>query len=309
MINSLVNLLKYISHSIINNNYDRQGKGAKMETIVTGKNCEVRFGLQLPTVIIAERINPTGRKSLADELQQGKFDMVGKDAKEQAETGGDIIDVNVGAVGVDEVDILPKAVKKVMEATDKPICLDSANPKAIKAALEVYPYKALINSVNGEERSLEEVLPMVKESGSAVICLTMDEDGIPDNVEKRVKIAEKILKRAEALGIKREDLVFDCLAMANATNSSACKITLETMKRVTKEFGVSTTFGASNISFGMPNRDLLNIHFITMSIMNGLCAPITDPLIKGLKRSMRAADFLAGKDPYGMNYISEYRKK
>jgi len=304
-----VSLLKYISQNIINNNYNRQGKGLKMETIVTGKNCEVRFGLQLPTVIIAERINPTGRKSLADELQQGKLDMVGKDAKEQAEAGGDIIDVNVGAVGVDEVDMLPKAVKKVMEVTDKPICLDSANPKAIKAALEVYPYKALINSVNGEGRSLEEVLPMVKESGSAVICLTMDEDGIPDNVEKRVEIAEKILKRAESLGIKREDLVFDCLAMANATNSSACKITLETMRRVTDEFGVSTTFGASNISFGMPNRDLLNIHFITMSIMNGLCAPITDPLIKGLKRSMRAADFLAGKDPYGMNYISEYRKK
>jgi len=280
-----------------------------METVVTGKNCEVRFGLQLPTVIIAERINPTGRKSLAEELQQGKFDIVERDAKEQAEAGGDIIDVNVGAVGVDEVCMLPKAVKKVMEATDKPICLDSANPKAIKAALEVYPYKALINSVNGEERSLEEVLPMVKESGSAVICLTMDEDGIPDNVEKRVEIAKKILKRAESLGIKREDLVFDCLAMANATNSNACKITLETMRRVTKEFGVATTFGASNISFGMPNRDLLNIHFITMSIMNGLCAPIADPLIKGLKRAMRAADFLAGKDPYGMNYISEYRKK
>ena len=280
-----------------------------METVVTGKDCEVKFGLKLPTVIIAERINPTGRKSLAEQLQKGKLDIVGKDAKEQAEAGGDIIDINVGAVGVDEVDMLPKAVKKVTEATNKPICLDSANPKAIKAALEVYPYKALINSVNGEEKSLEEVLPMVKESGSAVVCLTLDEDGIPDNAEKRVEIAKKILKRAESLGIKREDLVFDCLVMANAANSDSGKITLEAMRRITEEFGVSTTFGASNISFGMPNRDLLNIHFLSMAIINGLCAPITDPLVDGLKDAMRAADFLAGRDPYGMNYISMYRKK
>ena len=280
-----------------------------METVVTGKDCEVKFGLKLPTVIIAERINPTGRKSLAEQLQQGRLDIVGKDAKEQAEAGGDIIDINVGAVGVDEVEMLPKAVKKVMEATNKPICLDSANPKAIKAALEVYPYKALINSVNGEEKSLEEVLPMVKESGSAVVCLTLDEDGIPDNAEKRVEIAKKILKRAELLGIKREDLVFDCLVMANATNSDSGKITLEAMRRITEEFGVCTTFGASNISFGMPNRDLLNIHFLSMAIINGLCAPITDPLVDGLKEAMRAADFLAGRDSYGMNYISMYRKK
>lgn len=280
-----------------------------METVVTGKDCEVKFGLKLPTVIIAERINPTGRKSLAEQLQQGKLDIVEKDAKEQAEAGGDIIDINVGAVGVDEVEMLPKAVKSVMAVTNKPICIDSANPKAIKAALEVYPYKALINSVNGEEKSLEEVLPMVKESGSAVVCLTLDEDGIPDNAEKRVEIAKKILKRAESLGIKREDLVFDCLVMANATNSDSGKITLEAMRIITKEFGVSTTFGASNISFGMPNRGLLNIHFLSMGIISGLCAPITDPLVDGLKEAMKAADFLAGRDPYGMNYISMYRKK
>ena len=279
-----------------------------METVVTGKGTEVRFGLNLPTVIIAERINPTGRKSLAEELKQGKFDIVREDAIKQTKAGTHIIDINVGAVGVDEVEMLPKAVKMVMEVTNQPLCLDSANPKALKAALEVYPYKAIINSVNGREESLEEILPMVKDSGSAVICLTMDDNGIPDDVEKRFEIAKKIIKRAESAGIKKEDLVFDCLVMTNATNSNAGRITLETQRRIANEFGVSITGGYSNISFGMPNRELLNIHFITMGIINGLCAPITDPLINGLSEAMKAADFLAGRDPYGMNYIAYCRK-
>jgi 5-methyltetrahydrofolate--homocysteine methyltransferase len=279
-----------------------------METVVTGNGTEVRFGLSLPTVIIAERINPTGRKSLAEELKLGKFDIVREDAIKQTKAGAHIIDINVGAVGVDEVEMLPEAVKIVMEVTNQPLCLDSANPKALKAALEVYPYKAIINSVNGKEDSLEEVLPMVKDSGSAVICLTMDDNGIPNDIEKRFEIAKKIIRRAESIGIKREDLVFDCLVMTNATNSDSGKITLETQRRVAKEFGVSITGGYSNISFGMPNRDLLNIHFITMGIINGLCAPITDPLINGISEIMKAADFLAGRDPYGMNYISYYRK-
>ncbi len=279
-----------------------------METVVTGKDCEVKFGLELPTVIIAERINPTGRKALAEELKEGKLDMVRDDAKAQAEAGAEIIDINVGAVGVDEVDMLPKAVKAVMEVVPNPICIDSSNPKALAAALDSCPYKVLINSVTGEESSMDEMLPIAKESGSAIVCLTCDDKGISNDVETRYKIAKRIIDKADSIGIKREDLVFDCLVMTNSTNSNAGRITLETMRRVTTEFGVATTMGASNISFGMPNRDLLNIHFITMSIINGLCAPITDPLIEGLRTSMRAADFLAGRDPYGMKYISQYRK-
>lgn len=279
-----------------------------MQTVVTGKNTEVKFGQGLPTVIIAERINPTGRKSLAEELKLGKFDIVQSDARKQSEAGAHIIDVNVGAVGVNEVEMLPAAIKKVMSVCDRPICIDSANPKAIKAALEVYPYKALINSVNGKEESMEEILPLVKESGCAVVCLTMDETGIKNDVEARFNVAKKIINRAESMGIKREDLVIDCLVMPAATDSNSAKITLETMRRVVAEFGVSTTFGASNISFGMPNRELLNIHFLTMGIINGLTAPITDPLIEGLIPAMKAADFLAGRDLYGMNYISDYRK-
>ena len=280
-----------------------------MQTVVTGKNTEVKFGQGLPTVIIAERINPTGRKSLAEELKLGKLDIVQSDARKQAEAGAHIIDVNVGAVSVNEVEMLPAAIKKVMSVCDRPICIDSANPKAIKAALEVYPYKALINSVNGKEESMEEILPLVKESGCAVVCLTLDETGIKNDVEARFNVAKKIINRAESMGIKREDLVFDCLVMTASTDSNSAKITLETMRKVVAEFGVSTTFGASNISFGMPNRELLNIHFLTMGIIYGLTAPITDPLIEGLIPAMKAADFLAGRDLYGMNYISDYRKK
>lgn len=279
-----------------------------METVVTGKGTEVKFGQGLPTVMIAERINPTGRKSLAEELKQGKLDIVREDARKQTEAGGHIIDINVGAVGVDEVEMLPRAVQAVMEESNQPVCLDSANPGALKAALKVYPYKALINSVTGEEKSMEELLPVVAESGSAIICLTLDEDGIPDNVAKRIEIAKKIIARTESMGIKIENLVFDSLVMTNSTNSESAKITIETQRQLVAEYGVATTGGYSNVSFGMPNRDLLNIQFISMGIMNGLTAPITDPLIPGLAEAMRASDFLAGRDPYGMNFISSYRK-
>jgi 5-methyltetrahydrofolate--homocysteine methyltransferase len=279
-----------------------------METVVTGNGTEVKFGQGLPTVIIAERINPTGRKKLAAELQEGKLDIVREDAKRQTEAGGHIIDVNVGAVGVDEVDMLPRAVEAVMEQTNQPICLDSANPEALKAALKVYPYKVLINSVNGEEKSMSNLLPVVAESGAAVICLMMDEDGIPENVEKRIAIGEKIMERAEKMGIKREDLVFDSLVMTNSTNSESANITMETQRRMVAEYGIATTGGYSNVSYGMPNRELINIEFISMGIMNGLTSPIADPLTPGLIEAMKAADFLAGRDPYGMNYLSHYRK-
>ena len=280
-----------------------------MPTIVTGKNCEVKFGPGLPTVIIGERINPTGRKKLAEELKKGNLEIVEEDARKQAEAGADIIDVNVGAAGVNEVEMLVKAIGKVMEVTDKPICIDSSNPEAIKKAIEVYPYKALINSVNGEEKSIETILPIVKESGSAVICLPMDKKGIPGSVEERLNITRRIIQKAESLGIKKEDIVVDCLAMAAATDPSSVKVTLETIKKVTDEIGVSTTLGASNVSFGMPDRPLLNMLFLSMAILNGLTSPILDPLSDGILEAVRGADFLAGRDPYGMNYITAQRNR
>ncbi len=280
-----------------------------METILNGNNFEVRFGQSLPTVFIAERINPTGRKALAEELKLGKLDIVEKDAIEQTKAGAHIIDINVGAVGVDEVDLLPKAVKKVMEVSNRPICIDSANHKALEAALNVCSgYKVLINSVNGEESSMEFMFPLVKESGAAVVCLTMDDNGISNNPQTRFEIAKKIITRAESMGIKRENLVFDPLVMGAATDQNAGRICLDSMKMIVKEFGVSTTGGFSNISFGMPDREFLNVTFMVMAIMAGLCAPITDVMMKSLASTAKAADFLAGRDPYGMNFISMYRK-
>jgi 5-methyltetrahydrofolate--homocysteine methyltransferase len=280
-----------------------------METILKGNNCEVRFGQNLPTVFIAERINPTGRKSLAEELKSGKLDIVEKDAIEQTKAGAHIIDVNVGAVGVDEVYLLPKAVKRVMEVTDRPICIDSANHKALEAALNVCSnYKVLINSVNGEESSMDFMLPLVKESGAAVVCLTMDDKGISNSPERRFEIAKRIIARAESIGIKRENLVFDPLVMGAATDQNAGRVCLDSLRMIVKEFGVSTTGGFSNISFGMPDREFLNVTFIVMGIMAGLCAPITDVTMKSLAATVKAADFLAGRDPYGMNFISMYRK-
>ena len=280
-----------------------------METILNGNNFEVRFGQSLPTVFIAERINPTGRKALAEELKLGKLDIVEKDAIEQTKAGAHIIDINVGAVGVDEVDLLPKAVKKVMEVSNRPICIDSANHKALEAALNVCSgYKVLINSVNGEESSMEFMFPLVKESGAAVVCLTMDDNGISNNPQTRFEIAKKIITRAESMGIKRENLVFDPLVMGAATDQNAGRICLDSIKMIVKEFGVSTTGGFSNISFGMPDREFLNVTFMVMAIMAGLCAPITDVMMKSLASTAKAADFLAGRDPYGMNFISMYRK-
>ncbi|MDZ7836625.1 MAG: dihydropteroate synthase [Actinomycetota bacterium] len=170
-----------------------------METVLTGNKCEVKFGLDLPTIIIAERINPTGRKALAQQLKEGKLDMVKEDAKQQTEAGAEVIDINVGAVGVDEVELLPKAVKAVMEVTDQPICIDSSDPKALKAALEVCPYKLLINSVTGEEKSMEEILPVVKESGSAVVCLTCDEKGIPKGCGNQIQYSKTDTKKGRII--------------------------------------------------------------------------------------------------------------
>lgn len=279
-----------------------------METVLTGKGTEVKFGQGMPTVVIAERINPTGRKSLAAELQEGKLDMVRADAVKQAEAGAQIIDINVGAAGVDEVDLLPKAVKAVMEVTNQPVCIDSSNHEAIKAAIKVYPDKLLINSVNGEEKSMESLLPVAAESGSAIICLALDEQGIPPTAEKRLEVADKIIARAQKYGIKMEDLVFDALVMTNSTNTEAAKITMQAQRMIVEKHGVAITGGYSNISFGMPERGLLNMQFVAMGIINGLSAPITDPLEGDIIKAMKAADFLAGNDAYGMSFIASTRE-
>jgi len=283
-----------------------------VETILKGARKAVTIGLGRPTVLIGERINPTGKKRLAAALAEGDLEIVRLEAKAQAEAGADVLDVNVGAAGVDEVGLLPKAVRLVMETVDVPVCIDSANVKALRAALVVHKEmapegKPLINSVNGEAARLEEVLPLVAEYRTAVIGLTMDDDGIPPTAEGRLAVARKIVERAELLGIPREDVVIDCLSLTVGADSQAGLVTLETIRIVGEELGLNMTLGASNISFGLPERQVVNWAFLAMAIQLGVNCPIVD--VAKVRPAILAADLVLGRDEYAMRYIRAYKRR
>lgn len=283
-----------------------------MKTILKSAKETVVISPEEPTRLIGERINPTGKKRLAAALNEGDLSIVKKEAEEQVAAGADILDVNVGAAGVDEVDLLPKAVRLVMETVDAPICIDSADPEALKTALAVHREmapegKPLINSVNGEEEHLEVILPLVAEYNAAVIGLTMDDDGIPTDAQKRFAVAQKIVERAEALGIPREDIVIDCLALTVGADARAAVVTLGAMKLVKEELGLNMTLGASNVSFGLPEREVINWVFLAMAIQNGLNCPIVDA--EKVRQAILASDLLLGRDDYAMRYIKAYKKR
>ncbi len=283
--------------------------GVEMATIVTSKDRKVEFGEGLPTVIIGERINPTGKKRLAHDLSKGKFDVLVQEAISQKEAGADILDVNVAASVVDETVLLPKAVLKVLEVSSLPVCIDSSNPEALKKALEVYPYKALVNSVTGQEKSLKSILPLVKKFGASVVGLTMEDSGIPKTADKRFDVAKRITEAAESYGIPREDIVIDCLCLAQAAEANSGVVTLETLRRVSRDLGVATILGVSNISFGMPDRKIINLSFLSQVISQGLNAVIVDPTIEGVVETILASDFLTGRDSHGRRYLKYYREK
>jgi 5-methyltetrahydrofolate--homocysteine methyltransferase len=280
-----------------------------LTTIVSSATQTVEINRDRPTVIIGERINPTGRKKVLAALKEGDFDIVRRDAEDQVAAGAAILDVNAGVPGADEPALLQQVMRTVMDVTDVPLCIDTADPEALSAALSLYEGKALINSVNGEERSLNAVLPLVKEHGAAVIGLCMDDDGIPETPEKRLAVATKIIKRAGQLGIGPEDVVIDPLALTMGADSNAGRIALETVKLVVREFGVNITMGASNISFGMPDRKYINSAFIAMAIHAGLTCPITNPLVTEVVTAVLAADLAMGRDDYGMSWIQAYRRR
>lgn len=276
-----------------------------METVLRGAAEEVRIGPGLPTVMIGERINPTGRKVFSAELQAGDLSRVPRDAEAQAAAGARVLDVNVGAASVDEVALLPRAVQMVQDVVDLPVCIDSANPEALRAALTVVKGRALVNSVNGERAKLDAVLPVVAEYGAAVIALVMDDNGIPDTPEKRLKVAEAILAAASQHGIAPEDVIFDPLVLAVGADHRAGAVTLETARLIRTELGANMTAGASNASHGMPDRELLNTVFLALLIEAGVNAPICNPLKNGL--AVRAVDLMLGLDEWGMGYIQAYR--
>ena len=278
-----------------------------METKVSSVNKEVIIGHDRPTVLIGERINPTGKKKLAAALQAGDLELVCQEALAQVKAGADILDINVGSSGVDEVSLLPQAVQAVMDTVDVPLCLDSTNPQALEAALKTYRGKPIVNSVSGVERSLEETLPLVKEYGAAVIGLTMDDEGIPNSPERRVAIAHKIIERAEALGIPRQDVIIDCLAMTVGADSRAGLVVIEAIRRVKAELGVNQTLGASNISFGMPDRNLLTSYFLAIAIAAGVTCPVMD--VDKVRPAILATDLVLGYDEYARRYIKGYRQR
>jgi 5-methyltetrahydrofolate--homocysteine methyltransferase len=278
-----------------------------MQTLLKGTTKEVKISTDGAITIIGESINPTRRKKLTAALLSGEMDYIYELAKAQIETGADVLDINIGAPGVDEVVMLPKVAQAVAEQFDVPICLDSSNRAALAAALKVIPGKPLVNSVNGEEVNLTNLLPIIKEYGAAVIGLTMDDSGIPTDPEARLRIAAKILERAAKLGIPAEDVVIDPLVLTVGADQKAGRVTLDTIQMVRREFGVNINLGASNVSFGLPDRHTVNQTFLAIGASAGASCVITNP--EKLTPIIRASDLLLGRDPFAGRFIKDFRKR
>lgn len=262
------------------------------------------------TLVVGERINPTGRRKLAEELREGGLETVIANARAQAEAGADVIDVNVGAPGVDESRLLPGAALAVYEETGLPVCVDSSDVEALKAAMDALPGEdTLVNSVTGDEEMMEFLLPAVAESGAFLVGITKDRSGIPRTVEERLAVGRRILEGAERYGIGKERILLDFLTLPAATDAEAARVTLACIERASREWGVGTILGASNVSFGMPERGVINAAFLAMAIARGLTAALVNPLEEGVVQAILAADMLVGRDAMGRRYLKDFRRR
>jgi 5-methyltetrahydrofolate--homocysteine methyltransferase len=279
-----------------------------MDTVLESASKQVVIGIDKPFCIIGERINPTGRKTFAEELRNGDLSTVVVDTNAQEAAGADVLDVNAGIPLVDEAELLASMLKLIQEHTDMPLCIDSSVIEALEAGLAVYQGKALVNSVTGEDDRLEEILPLVARHGAAVIGLANDETGIPETPQQRLDIARKIVSAAGDHGIPPEDVVIDPLAMTVGADTDAVTTTLETIRLIRDELGVNMSLGASNVSFGLPERHTLNAAFLPMAMAAGLTSAImsTAPVCVD---SVRAADLLLGHDAWGASWIAAHRRK
>jgi len=276
-----------------------------MHTILKSNTKSVTIGADKPFVIIGEKLNPTGIKKLGQALVDQNFDYVKYLAQRQVAWGADVLDVNVGHPQIDETAIIPKVVEAVLSVVDVPLCIDSNEPKILEAGLKVTPGKPLVNSVNGEDKQLATVLPIVKDRGAAVIGMAIGNEGIPATPEGRLAAAAKIIERATKMGIPIEDIIIDPLVMTVGHNSNAGLVTLKTIELVIKEFGVNMSLGASNVSFGLPDRHSVNSAFLALAIQTGVTTSITDPIKLG--NSIKAIDLLLGKDANSMRYLKYFR--
>jgi 5-methyltetrahydrofolate--homocysteine methyltransferase len=279
-----------------------------METIITSPTQVVRIGPDHPFVIIGERINPTGRKMLAAEMAAWDFERVRSDALAQVQAGAQMLDVNAGIPLADEPAILAEAIRIVQALVEVPLSIDSSIMAALEAGLKAYQGKALVNSVTGEEERLEAVLPLVKEYGAAVIGISNDETGISEDPDERFRIAKKIVERAEAYGIPRQDVLIDPLAMPVGAIPHAGRTLFQIVRRVHEELGVNTVCGASNISFGLPERPTLNSTFLAMAIASGMNCAITNPLEENIRKTVLAANVLMGVDDNCQAWLSAQRQ-
>jgi 5-methyltetrahydrofolate--homocysteine methyltransferase len=278
-----------------------------MDTILSSRGREVVVSIDRPFVIIGERINPTGRKVLAAEMKEGKMDRVKADAIAQVAAGAHMLDVNAGIPALDEAALLVAAIKAVSEVTDVPICIDSSIIEALEAGLAAYEGKALVNSVTAEEERMERILPLVKKYGAAVIGMANDETGITMVPEERLALARRIIQRAADHGIPQEDVIIDPIAMTVAADPTCGVITLETMRLIRENLGNNMTCGASNVSFGLPDRATVNAAFLPLAMHAGLTCAITNPLVSEVRRAVLAGDLLLGHDEYAMRWIAGYR--
>src|SRR4026208_1005196 len=273
---------------------NHRSRSGTMHTILKSNTREVIIGADRPFVMIGEKLNPTGVKKLGQALVEQNFDFVKQLAQRQVAWGAEVLDVNIGHPQIDEAAIMPKVVEAILSVVDVPLCIDSNEPKILEAGLKFAPGKPLVNSVNGEDKQLATVLPIAKDRGAAVIGMAISNEGIPPTAEGRLAAAGKIIERAAKMGIPAEDIIIDPLVMTVGHNSNAALITLKTIELIKREYGVNISLGASNVSFGLPDRHSVNSAFLALAIQTGVATAITDPIKLG--NSIKAIDLLLGKD-------------
>jgi 5-methyltetrahydrofolate--homocysteine methyltransferase len=276
-------------------------------TVVSSPAREVQIGFDQPFCIIGERINPTGRKILSQEMRNGDYSRVESDAVAQVEAGAHMLDINAGVPLADEPKILAECVQLVQSLVDAPLSIDSSIVAALDSGLSVYQGKPLVNSVTGEEERLESVLPLIKKYGAAVVAISNDETGISEDPDVRFAVAKKIVERAEDYGIPRADVIVDPLVMPIGAINTAGRQVVHIVKRLREELQVNTTCGASNVSFGLPNRQGLNAAFLAMTIGAGMTSAITNPLHPEMIQAIFGADIMMGNDPDCRRWIRKYR--
>ncbi len=281
-----------------------------MHTIVSSANQTLTIGSDQPFCIIGERINPTGRKAFQEQLRAGDLSAVEKDVADQVAGGAMMLDVNMGAPLVDEAALLAQAVRLIQEITDMPLCIDSSVVDALEAGLAAYQGKALVNSVTAEDERMELILPLVKKYGAAVIALPNDDKEIPEDPQRRFELTQYLVDAATTkYGIPIEDIVIDPLAMPIGADSQMVVRTLETIELIAEKIGVNMTLGASNVSFGMPDRHTLNSVFLPMAMGAGLTSAIMDARTPQIVTAVKAADLMLGNDEWGMNWIAAHRAR